>query len=89
MNNDEIINRLKKATGAFEVYHKTSFQCFRTAKDGSVQDVTVEIWDGGPDIDPNLRYTCIAKTTDGRSATGNPDYSIEAVLSTVHWGDLD
>jgi hypothetical protein len=89
MDNQAIIGRLKKVTGSYEVHHKTSFQCFRRAKDGSDQDVTVEIWDAGPDVNPNLRYTCVAKAVDGRSATGNPDFSIDAVLTHVHWSELD
>jgi len=89
MNNHEIISRLQTVTDSYEVHHKTSFQCFRRAKDGSNQDVTIEIRDAGPDANPNLRYSCVARATDGRSATGNPDFSIDAVLTYVHWWDLD
>jgi hypothetical protein len=39
------INLLKNA-GLFEISHITSFECCRTAKDGNVQSLIVEIFDG-------------------------------------------
>lgn len=89
MSEAKIIKRLKELTGSSEVYHKTSFECYRKAKDGNAQEVLVEILDAGPDVDPQLRYQCIAKTKDGKTATGNPAASIDDVLSIVHWYDLD
>jgi hypothetical protein len=85
----EIISYLKKLTGSSEVYHKTSFECYRKAKDGTEQEVLVEILDGGTDVDPQRRYHCSATTKDGKMATGNPAESIEVVLSLVHWDELD
>jgi hypothetical protein len=90
MSEAEIINHLKSVAGFFEIYHKTSFECYRKAKDGSEQEVLVEILDGGTDVDPQRRYHCSATTKDGgKMATGNPAASIEVVLSLVHWDDLD
>jgi hypothetical protein len=85
----EVINRLKKLSGPrfFEVYEKSTFQCYRNKKTGGVQKVTVEILDAGSD-DEN-RYHCIATGDDGSTATGNPASTIEIVLATVHWGELD
>ncbi len=89
MSEAEIINHLKRVSGFFEVYHKTSFECYRKAKDGSEQEVLVEILDAGSDVDPQRRYQCVATTKDGKIATGNPAASIDVVLSLVHWQDLD
>ena len=75
--------------GRPEVYQKNEFQCYRTRKDGSIQDVTVTILDAGSNSPAGLRYHVHAEADDGAKATGNPGNSIEVVLSTVHWGDLD
>lgn len=89
MTENEIIEQLKRVTGSFEVYQKTSFVCYRDAKDGSVQEVLVDILDAGIGVEPQLRYSCIARTKDGKVATGNPASSIDAMLSIVHWYKLD
>ena len=94
MNGSEVLKNLKKWSGPglafFEVYEKSVFQCYRNRKDGNVQKVTVEILDAGSDgKNPDLRYQCMATADDGSTATGNPASTIEAVLGTVHWGDLD
>ncbi len=81
------IAELKKVAGIFEAYHATSFKCYRNKKAGGVQEVLVEILDAGSDN--SQRYHCTATTDDGRSATGNPAPSIDVVLATLHWGDLD
>jgi hypothetical protein len=89
MNPDNTINLLKNA-GLFEISHITSFECCRTAKDGNVQSLIVEIFDGGSGVDPYLRYQCEVRTKDGKkTATGNPGSTIDEVLSTLHWHDLD
>lgn len=85
----ETIAELKKVAGFSEVYHTTSFRCFRHAKDGGVQEVTVEIYDAGPDVDEDLRYSCAAHSDDGKVASGNPGATIGVALATVHWWDLD
>ncbi len=89
MNIVEVINRLKglPGIGFFEVYEKSTFQCYRKKKSGDVQTVTVEILDAGPE--DQARYHCVATGDDGSTATGNPASTIEVVLATLHWGDLD
>jgi hypothetical protein len=89
MSPTEIINQLKKTIGAFEGYHTTSFKFHRNMKSGDTQDVTVEILDAGSDVDSQLRYHCIARTEDGKVATGNPASSIDEVISLVQWHKLD
>ena len=93
MDEHDVQNAIKKlrevVPGRPEVYQKTEFQCYRTRKDGSVQDVTVTILDAGMNSPAGLRYHVDGEADDGATATGNPGNTIETVLSTVHWGDLD
>lgn len=86
-----LIPKLKQLPGVNfrSVDHVTSFSCYRDTKRGGTQRVTVEIHDAGPDAPAGLRYTCVAKSDDGKAATGNSNASIDVVLATVHWGDLD
>jgi hypothetical protein len=88
MTEENTINLLKNV-GLFEVSQITSFECYRKAKDGTTQKVIVEILDAGIDVNPELRYQCEARTKDGKIATGNPASSIDDVISTVHWHELD
>jgi len=88
MTEENTINLLKNA-GLFEVSHITSFECYRKAKNGTVQEVVVQILDAGSDVNPELRYQCVARTKDGKMVTGNPASSIYDVIATVHWYELD
>ena len=89
MNTEKVLAELKKHANFFEVYHKTTFRCFRTDKNDNPQEVEVDILDAGPDLDPKLRYHCVARSEDGKMATGNPASSIDTVLFGLHWYDLD
>lgn len=90
MTHEEITeNLLKVVPGAFDAYHVTEFQCYRKAKDGNTQTVTVKILDAGPNTEHGIRYQCHATSSDGKSASGNGGVSLNTVLATVHWGDLD
>lgn len=88
MNIEKVLAELKKHANFFEVYQKTTFECFRTDKTGNTQKVEVDILDAGPD-DPQLRYHCTARSEDGKTATGNPASSIQTLLYGLHWYDLD
>lgn len=84
----ETVAHLQKVAGFFEVYHVTTFTCFRERRDGGgTQEVTVSILDAGPSK-PDLRYHVSAKSNDGKSATGNPAERLDVALALVHWGDL-
>jgi hypothetical protein len=72
-----------------EIYHVTTFRCYRRSRETSMQEVIVEILDMGPNAQADLRYSCHASTEDGRFATGNPGKTIDEALAIVHWGDLD
>jgi len=52
------------------------------------ESVTVEIRDYGP-RDPAHRYTCVAKTADGRVAVGNGAETPEMAILVAHWYKLN
>ena len=89
MHGDELIATVKKFSPFTDVYHVTSFKCYRDKKNGQVQVATVEIHDRGPDVEPNVRYSCVARSEDGKGVSGNPMPNVEAALAMVHWWDLD
>jgi hypothetical protein len=89
MNTEKVISDLKKLANFFEVYQTTTFEGFRTDKSGNTQKVYISILDAGPNENPLLRYHCVARSEDGKMATGNPDSSIDMVLLNVHWNNLD
>jgi hypothetical protein len=84
----EMLNELKKIPDLSEVYHKTTFKCYRNAKKGGMQEVLVEVLDGGPE-NQTTRYSVIATTPDGKRASGNSSSSIAAAIAMVHWWNLD
>jgi len=89
MDTRKVLAELKKLAGFFEVYQKTTFSCVRHDKNGNTQEVDVDICDAGPDADPLLRYSCVARSQGEKMATGNPDSSICEALHGVHWHHLD
>lgn len=88
MNEEDIMKKLKKDAGFFEIYHKTSFWGYRRNANGETQEVSVDILDMGSEAGDS-RYSCVANTNDGKTATGNPASSIDVAISIVHWRDLD
>jgi hypothetical protein len=83
----EALNFLRKVANVKEAYHLLTFKCYREAKDGHMQEVLVEVLDGGPEHF-SARYRVIV-SAEGKSASGNSFNSVEAAIATVHWGDLD
>ena len=61
---DDIRKQLKKLAGLNldEMYHVTSFRCYRRTRNNETQTVIVEIHDGGPEAPADLRYSCHAIT---------------------------
>lgn len=88
MNIEEIMAQLKKNGGFFELYSKTTFTGYRLDSNGNQQKVEVDILDAGSDK-PTLRYSCEARSEDGKMATGNPERSIGMAIIGVHWNKLD
>ena len=82
------LETLKKLAGIFEAYHVTTFKCYRHAKSGGDQEVTVTITDAGPD-NTYTRYHVEARTADGRAASGNGAATVQNALAMVHWPELD
>jgi len=87
----KLIDDLETKANCTQVYHVSSFQCFRKTKNGDTQEVRIEVRDAGPNSPQGaLRYHVVAMTADGtRSATGNPANSIHLALAFVRWGDLE
>jgi hypothetical protein len=86
---DETIKALKELPiGLFEISQKSTFHCYRHKKDGSIQEVTIDIYDAGQGAG-QVRFHCIATTDDGKLATGNAADTLETTISIVHWDDLD
>jgi hypothetical protein len=74
-----------------EVYHRTTFECYRRTETGGVQEVIVTILDSGQDSSANggPRYHVYAQGEDGRSASGNGADDLRTAICTVHWHQLD
>ena len=47
----ELLAKLSKMADFFEVLHVTTFKCARKTKAGHDQEVTVKIYDAGPDTE--------------------------------------
>jgi hypothetical protein len=89
-NRDNLLRKVKKLTASYEVHYLVaSLKCYRRTASGQEQEVTVQIYDAGPDVNPSLRYSVMATSDDGKSATGNPDSTIEMALAHCHWNELD
>lgn len=86
----DLIPELKSRVGLTEAYHVTTFKGYRKSgpQVGDIQEVTVEIWDAGPERRAS-RYMILAVSEGGKVASGNPVDSIETALALVHWADLD
>ncbi|HLE63323.1 MAG TPA: hypothetical protein VI750_09295 [Pyrinomonadaceae bacterium] len=81
------LDELKAKAGIFEIYHRSTFKCYRNKQHGGVQEVLIELLDAGPT--QQYRYSVVATSTDGKSASGNPGSSLEEAIAFVHWWDLD
>ncbi len=88
MEINDVIAHLNRLPTLFAAAHVTTFKCCRETRDGRTQEVTVEIHDKGPELG-GTRYSCVARSDDGKAATGNPAHRVEAVLSNVRWWDLN
>lgn len=89
MKETDIIQLLKDHANIDEVAEMHFFEGHRINKKGERQEVTIKIGDMGKSINPNLRYYCVAKSENGKEATGNSGSTIEEVIATVQWNELD
>ena len=83
----DVIEHLKRVGGIFAAYQVTTFKAYRRDKAGVEREVTVEVWDAGPDSP--RRYSVVATDEKGRQAGGNSHISLQAAIAMVHWWDLD
>jgi len=97
MDTDAVIAYLNDMPRLFGAAHVTMFRCYRETADGRNQEVAVEIYDEGPVVEQQddgqevevRRYSCVARSDDGKAASGNSANTVSVVLSTLHWWDLD
>jgi hypothetical protein len=97
IDTDAVIAHLNELPGLHSASHVTTFRCYREAADGHTQEVYVEIHDDGPTVVQQddgqevevRRYRCVARSNDGKAASGNSAGKVNTVLSTLHWWDLD
>jgi hypothetical protein len=97
MDTDAVIAYLNDLPDLFGAAHVTRFRCYREAPDGRAQRVIVEIYDEGLMVKQRddvqeveiRRYSCVARSDDGKVASGNSADKVSTVLSTLHWWDLD
>jgi hypothetical protein len=81
---------LEQATDLRETAQVTTFSGFRTTKDGSIQEVTIDVLDRGGRAGAE-RYRVSFRSDDGRGC-GSGDYfaTVEEAIGVamVHWGQL-
>jgi hypothetical protein len=91
IDTDAVIAQLNSLPRTHSALHVTMFMCFRETADGRSQEVTVEIYDSGPDVLEQTRryYYCVARGEDGKATPANSADSVTKVLASLHWEDLD
>ena len=87
----DAIDKLKLLQGPnfTEVCEKHTFECYRLLADGCMQAVTVVIFDAGPNVKGSPRYCGHATSAEGRTAVAIADSSLEGMLASIRWSDLD
>jgi hypothetical protein len=91
IDTDAVIAQLNRLPRTHSALHVTMFKCFRESADGRTQEVSVEIYDSGPEVleQPRRYYYCVARGEDGKATSANSAESVTTVLASVHWGELD
>ena len=87
----DAIDKLKQLQGPnfTEVCEKHTFECYRLLADGCMQAVTVVIFDAGPNVKGSPRYFGHATSAEGRTAVAVADSSLDGMLASIRWRDLD
>ena len=91
IDTDAVIAHLNSLPRTHSALHVTMFKCFRETAEGRSQEVTVEIYDSGPDVLEQTRryYYCVARGEDGKATSASSADTVTKVLATVDWGELD
>ena len=90
IDTDAVIAQLNRLPRTHSALHVTMFKCFRETADGRSLEVSVEIYDSGPEVlEQTRRYYCVARGEDGKATSANSADSVTKVLATLHWEDLD
>ena len=97
IDTDAVIAQLNGLPRTHSAMHVTRFKCYREATDGRTQEVTVEIYESGPEAVEQddgqevetRRYYCVARSDDGKATSGNSADNVTRVLAAVHWWELD
>src|SRR3712207_9118855 len=79
MEINAVIAHLNKLPRLSEAAHVTTFKCYRETADGGPKEVIVEIHDSGPEVE-GARYSCEARSDDGKEASGNRADRVEVAL---------
>lgn len=87
MDINNAIAEIKKHANISQVCHVEKFECYRENLSG-MQQIIVEIYDQGSS-EQEKRFSCQATSDTGKIVIGNSGPSINAVLSTMHWYELD
>ena len=82
----EVRDTLSKL-GFKELYQLTTYRGYREREADRIQEITVEIRDGGPG--DASRYRVEVTGDDGKKASGNAADSIRSALAIIHWEELD
>ena len=73
--------------GLHGAQHVQHFEAYAQRRDGKEVKIVIEVRDSGPSLP--MRYMCVARTEDGKTASGNSQPSVESAIGSVHWGQLD
>ena len=67
MDTDDALRQLKGIGDFTEVYHDSTFRCWRKTSAGYSQEIIVTISDAGPDVE--CRYRCVAEPAEHDQGT--------------------
>lgn len=90
MTNTAIIDALNSLGGFSNASQVTYFECTHRKRDGSCQEVLVEVHDHGDKAPQGTRYGVFARDMNDLAicASGNEMPDIGTAIAVVHWGDL-
>jgi hypothetical protein len=85
---DDLLDRLSNASGCFELAREYTYVGYREHPTAGPREVRITVRDSGR-ADHQVRWSVSAVDEDGRAAAGNAGPTLDVVIATVHWSDLD